>query len=90
MYATSLEFALQINEDKTQGIYSSRSRRPPESHQTLSGRNIPFVDSVKYLGVISDKQVAFRLHIEMIEAGRAPCLVFDVTVKRKIRSSVGN
>jgi hypothetical protein len=45
-------------EDKTQRIYFSRSRRPPVSHLTLNGRNIPFVNSAKYIGVIFDK----RLH----------------------------
>jgi hypothetical protein len=44
------------------------SRRPPKSHLTLNGRNIPFVNSVKYLGVIFDKKVTWRLHIEMIKA----------------------
>jgi hypothetical protein len=34
----------------------------------LNGRNIPFVNSVKYLGVIVDKKVTWRLHSEMIEA----------------------
>jgi hypothetical protein len=58
---------VKINEDKTWGIYFSRSRRPPESHLTLNGRNIPFVHSVKYLGVIFVKKVIWRLHIEMIE-----------------------
>jgi hypothetical protein len=42
---------IKINDDKTQGVYFSRSRRPPESYLTLNGRNIPFVNSAKYLGV---------------------------------------
>jgi hypothetical protein len=42
-------------------------KRPPESHLTLNERDIPFVNSVKYLGVIFDKKVTWRLHIEMIE-----------------------
>jgi hypothetical protein len=46
---------IKINEDKTQGIYFSRSRRPTVSHLTLNGRNIPFVNT-------------WRCHIEMIEA----------------------
>jgi hypothetical protein len=58
----------QINADKTRGIYFSRSRRPPESHLTLNGRDIPFVYIIKYLGVIFDKKGTWRLHIEMIEA----------------------
>ncbi|PNF22596.1 hypothetical protein B7P43_G12673 [Cryptotermes secundus] len=59
---------IKINEDKTRGVYFSRGRRPPESCLTLNGRNIPFVNSAKYLGVIFDKKVTWRLHIEMIEA----------------------
>jgi hypothetical protein len=59
---------IKINEVKTQGIYFSRSRRPPQCHRTLNGRDIPFVNSVKYLGVIFDERVSWRLHIEMIEA----------------------
>jgi hypothetical protein len=51
----------------TQEIYFSRSR-PPVSHLTLNGTNIPFVNSVKYLGVILDRRVTWRLLIEMIEA----------------------
>jgi hypothetical protein len=34
----------------------------------LNGRNIPFVNHVKYLGVIFDKNITCRLHIEIIEA----------------------
>jgi hypothetical protein len=59
---------IKRSEEKTQGIYFSRSRRPPESCLALNGRNIPFVGSVKYLGVSVDRRIRWRLHIEMIEA----------------------
>jgi hypothetical protein len=59
---------IKINEDKTRGIYFSRSPRPPESLLTLNLRNIPFVNSVNYLGVIFDRRVTWKLHIEMTEA----------------------
>jgi hypothetical protein len=58
----------KINEDKTQAIYFSHQRRLPDSVLTLNGRNIPFVNSVKYLGVIFDKRMPWRLHIEKIKA----------------------
>jgi hypothetical protein len=48
---------LSVNEDKTQGIYLSHSRRPPLSRLTLNGKVIPFVNSIKYLGVIFDKKI---------------------------------
>jgi hypothetical protein len=59
---------IKTNEDKTQGIYFSRSRRPSESHLTVDGRNTPFVNSVKYLGVIFDNKATWKLHIELLEA----------------------
>jgi hypothetical protein len=34
----------------------------------LNGPNILFVNSVKYLGVLFDKRMTWRLHIQMMEA----------------------
>jgi hypothetical protein len=59
---------IKINEDKTQALYFSHQRRPPGSLLTLNGRNIPFVNTAKYLGVIFDKIMTRRLHIETIKA----------------------
>jgi hypothetical protein len=53
---------------KTQAIYFSHGPRPVETCLTLNGRNIPFVNQVKYLGVIIDRKITWRLHIEAIEA----------------------
>jgi hypothetical protein len=58
---------IKINEDKTQATYFSHQRRPPDS-LILNGRNIPFVNSVKYFSVIFDKRMTPRFHVEMIEA----------------------
>jgi hypothetical protein len=52
----------------TRAIYFSHQRTPPESLLTLNGRKAPFVNNVKYLGVIFDKRITWRLHIERIEA----------------------
>jgi hypothetical protein len=38
------------------------------SHLILNGRDIPFVNSIKYLGVTFDKKVTWRLQIQTIEA----------------------
>jgi hypothetical protein len=43
-------------------------RGQPDSLLTLNGRNIPFVNSVKYVGIVFDKRLTWRLHIETIEA----------------------
>jgi hypothetical protein len=47
-----------VNEDKIQGIYFSRIRRPPESHVTRNERNIPFVNNIRYL----DGNLIRKLH----------------------------
>jgi hypothetical protein len=59
---------IKLNEEKTRGIYFCRSRRPTDSHLTLNGIHIPFVNNVKYLGVFFDIKIIRILHIEMIEA----------------------
>jgi hypothetical protein len=59
---------IKINEDKTREIYFTCRNRPPDSLLTSNGRNIQFVNAVKYLGVLFDKRMTWRLHIQMIEA----------------------
>jgi hypothetical protein len=55
---------IKINEGKTQAIYFSRRRRLPEDDLQLNGRNIPFLNSVKYLGVTFDRRMTWRPHRE--------------------------
>jgi hypothetical protein len=42
--------------------------RHPEDHLTVNERNVPFVNHVKYLGVIFDNRTAWGQYIEMNEA----------------------
>jgi hypothetical protein len=65
MSACCERWNIKINEDEIQANYFSHQRRPADSLLTLNGRNIPFVNSAKYLG---DKRMTWRLHIEKIEA----------------------
>jgi hypothetical protein len=55
---------IKINEGNTQAIFFSRRRRMPGDDLQLNGRNIPFVNSVKYLGANYDRRMTWRLHIE--------------------------
>jgi hypothetical protein len=60
---------IKINGDKTQAIYFSHRFRPLEAHLTMNGRNIPFVDHVRYLRYLAEifeKRITWWLHIEMI------------------------
>jgi hypothetical protein len=45
-----------------------RRLSPLEAHITVNGRNIHFGSHVKYIDVILDKNITWRLHVEMIEA----------------------
>jgi hypothetical protein len=51
----------KINEGKIQAIYFPKK---PGDGLRLNGRIIPFVNSVKYLGVIFDRKMTWRLHSE--------------------------
>jgi hypothetical protein len=59
---------IEINGDKSHGIYYSYRLRPPEAHLALNGRNIPFLDYVKHLSVNFDRRITWPLHTEMTEA----------------------
>jgi hypothetical protein len=59
---------IKINEDKTRAITSLIEGDRPTLLLTLNGWNIPFVINVKHVGVIFDKRMTWRLHIEIIEA----------------------
>jgi hypothetical protein len=59
---------IKINADKTRATYFFSRLRPVEAYLILKGRNSPFVNHVKYLGVIFDRKITLRLHIEMVEA----------------------
>jgi hypothetical protein len=54
---------IKINEDKNQAVYFSHRKGPLASLLSLNWRNIPFVNNVKYLGVIFDERITWRLHI---------------------------
>jgi hypothetical protein len=81
---------IKINEDETQGIYYSRSRRPPESHLTLNWRNIPFVNNIKYLGVIFEEKVKCKVHIEAIEAkaSRTFIRIYSLFKSERLRTNI--
>jgi hypothetical protein len=53
---------IKINEEMTQGIYFFRRYRPLDYHLTFIDRNIPFVNSVKYLDVTFDRRITWSLH----------------------------
>jgi hypothetical protein len=61
-------WVIQIDEDKSHAIYFPHRLRPPEVNLALKGWNVSFVNRAKYDGVIVDKRITWRLHIEVTEA----------------------
>jgi hypothetical protein len=59
---------IKVNEDKTEAVYFSHGCKLVKAHLTLNGKNIPFVNQIKNLGVIFDRRITWRIHIKMIEA----------------------
>jgi hypothetical protein len=47
---------INIHENKPRAIYFSHRRRQVEAYLTPKGQHIPFVNNVKYLGVMFDKK----------------------------------
>jgi hypothetical protein len=82
-----LRWNIKMNEDKTRASYFSHRLRLREIHLTLNGRNILFVNDVKYLGVIFDKRITWRLHIEMIEAKAFKIFIIIYSPYRSVRLS---
>jgi hypothetical protein len=64
MAAWCKRWNIKINEDKTRAIYFTRRNRPPDYLLTLNGRNIPFVNNVKYLDVLFDKRMTEIAHTD--------------------------
>jgi hypothetical protein len=80
---------IKINKYKTQAIYFSHIFRPREA-SSLNGRNMPFVNHAKYLGVIFDKRTTYRLHIEMIEAKtfRTFIRIYSLFKSERLRTNI--
>jgi hypothetical protein len=66
MAAWCKRWNVKINEDLARAINFTHQNRPPDYLLTLNVRNILFVNSV-IVGVIFDKRMTWRLHIQMIE-----------------------
>jgi hypothetical protein len=63
---------------------------PSEAHLTLNGRDIHFANHVKYLGVIFDKRITWRLHLEMTEAKafRTFIRIYSLLKRERLRTKI--
>jgi hypothetical protein len=58
----------------------------------LNGRNIPFVDHLKHLGLIFDKMIKWRLHVEMTEtkAFRTFIRIYSLFKSERLNDQISN
>jgi hypothetical protein len=66
MAAWCKQWYIKIKKENARAIYFSHRIRPLHSLFTLNGHNIPFINSAKYLGVIFDKKITWRLQLEAV------------------------
>jgi hypothetical protein len=61
------DWKIKINSEKTQSIFFTTKRKAvnlPSSRISLKGNTVEWSNVVKYLGVMFDKRLTFRSHIE--------------------------
>jgi hypothetical protein len=80
---------IKINEHKTQVVYFLIDLVTLRLI-IFKGRNIPFVNHVKSLGVIFDKRIAWRLHIEMfaIKAFRTIIRIYSLFKSERLSANI--
>jgi hypothetical protein len=59
---------IDVNPEKSSALLITRRRVVPVGQIQMFGRDIPWKDQVKYLGVILDKRLTFIPHIKHVEA----------------------
>jgi hypothetical protein len=62
--------------------------RSPEAHPSLNEGNILFVNHAKYLGVIFDMRITWRLHIEIIEYLRTFIRIYSLLKSEYLSASI--
>ncbi|GBM82986.1 hypothetical protein AVEN_223566-1 [Araneus ventricosus] len=85
-----ISWKIKINTDKCQAVYFSRRRNNPD-YPKLYRRAIPWSDSTKYLGVILEKRLTFKKHIDNnIQKVNAIKSILYPLISRKSNLSLSN
>jgi hypothetical protein len=82
----SKSWNIKVNEGHTQAAYFSHRIRPSESSYTERAE-YPIVNNATYLGVIFDKKVTWRPHIDIIEAKTLRAFITTYSLFRSKRLS---
>ena len=63
LVAWGLTCGLHFNPQKTVAMVFSRSLKEFDSHLVINGRDIPYSESARYLGIILDRKLYWNLHM---------------------------
>jgi hypothetical protein len=88
------DWKIKINPAKSQCIFFTKRRSPfylPTTDLNICGSNIPWSNEVKYLGVVLDKKLLFRNHIEYsMEKTQKMFRVFYSLLNRRSKMNMKN
>jgi hypothetical protein len=89
-----ISWKIKINPAKSQCIYFTKRRSPrylPQTDLRICGSDVPWSADVKYLGVILDRKLLFRSHIEYaLEKTGKMFRIFYSMLNRKSRMNTKN
>ena len=89
-----LKWKLKINGDKSEAMFFTRftsTRKNPRRQLKISNTDIPWKLAVKYLGLIIDKRLTFKSHIEntVIKCEKVFRSLYSL-LNRKSKLNIGN
>lgn len=76
---------IKINSTKYHGIMFTTRRRPPDRQLTIEGRDLPWCDTVKYLGLKIDKKNSPAMLTLLMQVIGVRAAAFNYTTKLKLR-----
>lgn len=82
-----VKWKIKVNNDKTQAIifpFNKSPKRVPTLTLRFEGSTIPLKDDIKYLGMILDKKLTFKKHIETVcnKAIKCGCALYPILSRR--------
>lgn len=65
------DWRISVNPEKSAAVLFQKRRLQPHEHVTMFGRPIPWTNQAKYLGIVLDRSLTWRKHVEYVTAKTA-------------------
>lgn len=88
------KWKIKINPNKTNAIFFTKRRKPrylPDRQLRILDSPIQWVDNIRYLGIIFDKKLTFKYHINntIMKVNKIICTLYPL-INRKSKLSISN